>query len=385
MIFSKKLTPSLLINLPLYSSRRPISFALSQKQQEIKKNASKLAKEVLQSVSLYDRTKEFPVDMIKKAQSSGLMNSLIPKEYGGQGLDVLSHALISEAIGYECTSMGFAILGNDLATIPIINAGSDEIKKKYLRRLIEEPVLASYCVSEYDVGQNVSRLKTKTVMEDDEWETRTEAVKKGGEWVIKGSEFWVVTGGVASMFIVLARTELNLNAPIEESFTAFVVDGNSKGLSRGKKRMGQRCINAQRITFRDVVVPSTNIIGSIGDGMKIARMTFDKIGPAKSAFAIGLASRALDETKNCSIEGKAKTDPNVIFTYFSEACSHFHVLTLFTREYVWSSSHFFRVSFFRAGPSESFSGQNSMLDSIFRTGPQTLLEKTSSSEFLSRA
>ncbi|CAK5028829.1 unnamed protein product [Meloidogyne enterolobii] len=74
-----------------------------------------------------------------------MKNRTKPIEFlGGQGLDVLSHALISEAIGYECTSMGFAILGNDLATIPIINAGSDEIKKKFLRRLIEEPVLAVF-------------------------------------------------------------------------------------------------------------------------------------------------------------------------------------------------------------------------------------------------
>ncbi|CAK5075150.1 unnamed protein product [Meloidogyne enterolobii] len=283
-----------------------VGLMLSNKQQSIKDSVTMFAQQVLPIKSV------FPLDFIKKAQSVGLLNTTIPTQFGGQGLNVCDHTFLSETIGYECSSVGTAILGNDLAATPLIIAGNDDLKKKYLGMLVEEPLLSAYCLPEYD--GNDSRPKI-------------EAVKKRNEWVLNGADVWVTNGAAASLFIVIARTDFNPEARIDKSFTAFVVDGNSKGLFRGEKKgtFGQQCMNARTITFRDVVVPSTNIIGSIGDGMKIAKMTFDKTGPVKSAFAIGLAYRALDEIADYSLEGKAWTDPNVFFLtlssyLFSEAC-----------------------------------------------------------------
>uniref|UniRef100_A0A915NVK1 Medium-chain specific acyl-CoA dehydrogenase, mitochondrial n=1 Tax=Meloidogyne floridensis TaxID=298350 RepID=A0A915NVK1_9BILA len=212
---------------------------------------------------------------------------------GGLDLDLLSNVLISEAIGYGCTGIGTAILGNDLAATPIILGGSEEIKKKYLGQLIDEPVMASYCVTEPGAGSDVSGLKTK-------------AVKKGDDWVINGSKMWITNGGVASWFFILARTDPDPKAPSGKAFTAFVVDGDAKGLSRGKKEinLGQRCSDTRAITFEDVVVPSSNVIGIPGEGFKIAMKTFDKTRPIVAALAVGLASRALDEAAKYSLERK---------------------------------------------------------------------------------
>uniref|UniRef100_A0A1I8BJC8 Acyl-CoA_dh_N domain-containing protein n=1 Tax=Meloidogyne hapla TaxID=6305 RepID=A0A1I8BJC8_MELHA len=221
---------------------------LSTEQKQLKQSVGKFAdEEIIPKAAHYDKTMEFPWEIIKKAHANGFMNVDIPTEYGGLDLDLLSNVLISEAIGYGCTGIGTAILGNDLAATPIILGGSEEIKKKYLSLLINEPVMASYCVTEPGAGSDVAGLKTK-------------AVKKGNDWVINGSKMWITNGGVASWFFVLARTDPDPKAPSGKAFTAFVVDGDAKGLSRGKKEinLGQRCSDTRGITFEDVVVPSSN-------------------------------------------------------------------------------------------------------------------------------
>ncbi|KAL7072874.1 hypothetical protein ACQ4LE_007754 [Meloidogyne hapla] len=241
---------------------------LSTEQKQLKQSVGKFAdEEIIPKAAHYDKTMEFPWEIIKKAHANGFMNVDIPTEYGGLDLDLLSNVLISEAIGYGCTGIGTAILGNDLAATPIILGGSEEIKKKYLSLLINEPVMASYCVTEPGAGSDVAGLKTK-------------AVKKGNDWVINGSKMWITNGGVASWFFVLARTDPDPKAPSGKAFTAFVVDGDAKGLSRGKKEinLGQRCSDTRGITFEDVVVPSSNVIGIPGEGFKIAMKLLTKPG-----------------------------------------------------------------------------------------------------------
>ncbi|KAL7072877.1 LOW QUALITY PROTEIN: hypothetical protein ACQ4LE_007750 [Meloidogyne hapla] len=272
---------------------------LSTEQKQLKQSVGKFAdEEIIPKAAHYDQTMEFPWEIIKKAHANGFMNVDIPTEYGGLDLDLLSNVLISEAIGYGCTGIGTAILGNDLAATPIILGGSAEIKKKYLGLLIDEPVMASYCVTEPGAGSDVAGLKTK-------------AVKKGNDWVINGSKMWITNGGVASWFFVLARTDPDPKAPSGKAFTAFVVDGDAKGLSRGKKEinLGQRCSDTRGITFEDVVVPSSNVIGIPGEGFKIAMKTFDKTRPIVAALAVGLASRALDEAAKYSLERKTFGTP----------------------------------------------------------------------------
>uniref|UniRef100_A0A914I5C0 Medium-chain specific acyl-CoA dehydrogenase, mitochondrial n=1 Tax=Globodera rostochiensis TaxID=31243 RepID=A0A914I5C0_GLORO len=236
-------------------------------------------------------TMEFPWEVIKKAHANGFMNVDIPSEYGGLDLELVSNVLISETIGYGCTGIGTVILGNDLAATPLIIGASEEVKKKFLSRLIDEPIMASYCVTEPGAGSDVAGLKTK-------------AEKKGDEWVINGSKMWITNGGVANWYFVLARTDPK--ASTGTAFTAFVVDGDTPGIVRGKKEinMGQRCSDTRAISFEDVVVPSSQIIGAAGEGFKIAMKTFDKTRPIVAALAVGLAARALDEASKYSLERK---------------------------------------------------------------------------------
>lgn len=148
-----------------------------------------------------------------------------------------------------------------------------------------------------------------------------QAVKKGDEYVINGSKAWITGGGYAKWFFVLARTSEDPKAAAGKAFTAFIVDGDTPGISRGKKErnMGQRCSDTRTITFEDVRVPAANILGAEGAGFKVrillengikrglqvAMGAFDMTRPMVAAGALGLHWRCVDEAARYSLERKA--------------------------------------------------------------------------------
>lgn len=122
------------------------------------------------------------------------MNTHIPTEYGGLGLHALDGVIVAEELAYACTGVMTAIEANSLAEAPVLVAGSDAQKKKYLGRMTEAPIQAAYCVTEPGAGSDVAGAKTK-------------AVKKGDKWVINGNKMWITNGGVADWYFVLAKTD----------------------------------------------------------------------------------------------------------------------------------------------------------------------------------
>merc|ERR1711862_947181 len=149
--------------------------------------------EIIPVAAHYDRTGEYPWEVLKKAHATGLMNLHIPQEYGGMGLGTLDGCLITEKMAYGCTGIMTAIEANGLGSMPVMIAGNEDQKKKYLGRLIDEPVMCAYGVTEPGAGSDVSGIKTR-------------AEKKGDEWVINGQKMWITNGGVANFYFVLART-----------------------------------------------------------------------------------------------------------------------------------------------------------------------------------
>merc|ERR1719414_738546 len=190
------------------------------------------------------------MDLFKEAWNLGLVNMHVPTKYGGIEMGVLEECLVSEEISYGCSAVGTALLGNSLASMPVLVAGSDELQREYLGRLIEEPLQAAYCVTEPGAGSDVSGLKTRSE-------------RKGKEFVINGSKMWITNGGVANWYMVLTRSNPDPKCPSSKAFTAFVVDRNTPGVSVGKKEinMGQRCSDTPAINFEDVVVPESQVIG----------------------------------------------------------------------------------------------------------------------------
>ena len=224
------------------------------------------------------------------------MNCHIPEEYGGMGLSTLDGCIITEELAYGCTGIQTACEANGLAQAPVILAGNDAQKKKYLGRMTEEWMMACYAVSEPVAGSDVAGLSTKAERLSD------------GSYKVNGSKMWITNAGHANWMFLLARTS---DGPAGSSFTAFVVDMDTPGISVGRKEinMGQRASDTRGITLEDVIVPAENVLGAEGQGFKVAMGAFDRTRPPVAAGAVGLASRAMHEATTYAMERKTFGKP----------------------------------------------------------------------------
>lgn len=273
------------------------SFDMSEELRALRDMARKFSREeILPVAAEHDRTGEYPWKIIKKAHGLGLLNTHVPEEYGGLGLGSTESCLITEEIAYSCTGIQTAMEGNGLAEAPVILAGNHEQKKKYLSRMIEEPLIAAYCVTEPGAGSDVAGIKTK-------------AEKKGDHYVINGQKMWITNGGHANWYFVLAKTDPD--AKTGQAFSGFIVDRDSPGVSVGRKEwnMGQRASDTRAVNFEDVLVPKENLLGAEGYGFKIAMGAFDRTRPPVAAGSIGLAQRAFDEATRYALERKTMGKP----------------------------------------------------------------------------
>ncbi|EFN79756.1 Probable medium-chain specific acyl-CoA dehydrogenase, mitochondrial, partial [Harpegnathos saltator] len=272
---------------------------LSDTQKEIQELGRKFTREEIIPVAAeYDKSGKYPWDIIKKAWNVGLLNLHIPQDYGGIENGVFDGCLLVEELGYGCTGITTAIATTNLGQTPVIIAGNKEQQKKYLGRLIEEPHVTAYCVTEPGTGSDVAGVKTK-------------AEKKGKEWILNGTKMWITNGGVANWYFVLARTNPDPKAPASKAFTGFIVERDWPGVTPGRKEinMGQRASDTRMITFEDVRVPEENVLFGEGQGFTIAMKTFDRTRPSVAAASIGLAQRALDEAMKYAMERKTFGKP----------------------------------------------------------------------------
>ncbi len=266
-----------------------VDFTLTDEQKDIRELAHDFATKEIRPVAWdYDRDATWPQEIIEKAWEVGLMNSHIPEEYGGPGLDFLTGCLIEEELGWGCSGIGTSLMCNGLATTPVILGGSDETKQEFLAPLTEEPKLASFCLTEPDAGSDVSGMKTT-------------AVKKGDKYVINGTKCFITNGSHADWYTVYAKTDKEAG---HRGISAFVVPRNLDGVAVDKKedKLGQRASDTAMISFSDVEIPEANLLGEENKGFKLAMATLDRTRPGVSAMAVGIAQAAFEFATDYSKE-----------------------------------------------------------------------------------
>ena len=258
------------------------NFALSEEQKMLQALARDFARnEIAPVAEHYDQAAEFPLPVIEKARQAGLINTNIPMEYGGAGASLVEEAVVCEELAWGCTGISTSILINNLAAIPIIVAGTDEQKKEWLGRMTGGQ-LGAYAVTEPAAGSDVAGMLST-------------AVKKDGEYVLRGSKTFISNASHSQFFVVFAYTD---KAARYKGISAFIVERDRPGFSVSKKfdKLGQRASDTAEITLEEVVVPEANRLGKEGDGFMIAMKVFDRSRPTVAASAVGLAQRALDES-----------------------------------------------------------------------------------------
>jgi acyl-CoA dehydrogenase len=257
-----------------------VDFTLTDEQKSLREMAHDFAEKEIRPVAWeYDKDGTWPEDVITKAWELGLMNSHIPEEYGGVGAGYLDGCLIEEELSWGCSGIQTSVGCNGLATAPVMLGGSEEIKREYLGRLTEAPLLASFCLTEPDAGSDVSSM-------------RTTAVRRGDKYVINGSKCFISNGGYANWYTVYAKTDKDAG---QRGISAFVVPRDA-GVVVDKKedKLGQRASNTATISFNDVEVPAENLIGEENQGFKLAMMTLDRTRPGVAAMATGIARAAFE-------------------------------------------------------------------------------------------
>jgi acyl-CoA dehydrogenase len=260
-----------------------VSFALTDEQRSLRELARDFAeREIRPHEAEYDERMQHPADVIAKAHEVGLMNLHVPEEYGGPGLSTFDGMLVGEELYWGCSGMGTSITANGLGAGPVIAFGSDEQKARWLPPLVEEPILASFGLSEPGAGSDVASLKTT-------------AVREGDEYVLNGSKTFITNAGYASWTVVFAKTDPKGG---HRGMSAFVVPMDTPGVTIEKHldKMGQRSTDTSAFALQDVRVPAENRIGQEGDGFRIAMATLDFTRPGTAIGAVGVAQAAYEHS-----------------------------------------------------------------------------------------
>ena len=235
-----------------------------------------------------DETEEFPAETVKKMAQYGFMGIPVPKEYGGQGCDVLTYIMAVEELSKVCGTTGVILSAHtSLCCDPILTYGSEEQKQKFLVPLAKGEKLGAFALTEPGAGTDAQGAQTK-------------AVEDGDSWVLNGSKCFITNGKVADVYIVFAVTDIVEDAKGRKSkkFSAFIVEKGTPGFTFGtkEKKMGIRASSTYELIFQDCRIPKENLLGTRGKGFAMAMHTLDggRIGIASQA--LGLAEGALERT-----------------------------------------------------------------------------------------
>jgi alkylation response protein AidB-like acyl-CoA dehydrogenase len=244
----------------------------------------------------YDEAEKFPKEQIEGLAELGLLGMIIPEEYGGAGFDTVSYALALEEISKADSSVAVIVsVTNSVCCYPILTFGTEEQKQKYLVPLAKGETLGAFCLSEPQAGSDATNQKTR-------------AVEEGDFYVLNGTKSWVTNGGLAGVYLVMAVTGENDG---RKEITAFLVDGDAEGLkvSAIEHKMGQRASQTTEMNLTDVHVPKENVLGGVGNGMKVAFGSLDNGRIGIAALSVGIAQAALEESIKYSKDRTAFGQP----------------------------------------------------------------------------
>ncbi|MGH9297191.1 MAG: acyl-CoA dehydrogenase family protein [Acidimicrobiales bacterium] len=256
------------------------SFELSEDQRNFREVLRRFSEEkIAPRAAEYDEREEYPWESFNACVGMELPALGIPTEYGGQGADLVTQAVMIEEIARSCASTAVTLLISKLGMIPVMNFGSKELKERYLPRIASGETQASYCLSEPDAGSDVASMTTR-------------AVRDGEHYVISGTKYWITNAGISDTYTVFAKTDPSAG---HRGISCFVVEKDwGVKVPKLEHKMGLRASPTGEVVFDEVRVPVENRVGEEGQGFLVAMHTLDRSRPTIGAQAIGIAQGALD-------------------------------------------------------------------------------------------
>ena len=218
----------------------------------------------------------------------------LPVEYGGSGAELVTQAIAAEELARVCASTSLTYLISKLGMLPVLNFGSEDLKRKYVPKIASGEMQASYCLSEADAGSDVAAMKTR-------------AVRDGDSYVISGTKSWITNAGISDLYLIFAKTDPPAG---HRGISAFLVERDwGVQVTKLEHKMGVKGSPTGQLLLDEVRVPAANLVGDENRGFYIAMHTLDRSRPTIGAQAVGIAQGALDYAAGYMRERKVKGQP----------------------------------------------------------------------------
>jgi alkylation response protein AidB-like acyl-CoA dehydrogenase len=254
---------------------------LTDEQREIRDLIRMLARErIAPRAAEIDKSSEFPWDVVELFREHGIFGVMYDGEYGGLGASALMTLVAVEEVSKVCATSGLILAVQELGSLGLKLAGSDEQKDRYLPRLATGEWLTAYALTESGSGSDSAAM-------------RSEARREGDAYIINGSKRFITNAGVADLYTVFAKTDPTAG---HDGISAFLVESSSSGFEVGRiePKMGIKGSTTGELFFNDMQIPADNLLGEEGEGFKIAMRILDRSRPGIGAQGLGLAQGATD-------------------------------------------------------------------------------------------
>ena len=259
-----------------------MNFEYTEEQMMIRETVREFAeKEVKPVAAAIDETDQFPTQIYRRMAELGLLAMTLPPEYGGSGADTVSWSIVEEELARASAAVADAQLVTKLMSHSLLRYGSEQQKKKYIERLGKGKITCATALTEPDAGSDLKSVKTTAEL-------------RGGEYVINGSKRFITFGAMVDMAIVLATTDRKMGT---KGMISIIVEKDAPGFMRGKKEhlMGVRGLETGELIFDNCRVPKENLMGEVGQGLKIALGSLDYGRIGIGSQALGLCQAAMEE------------------------------------------------------------------------------------------
>jgi len=275
-------------------------YYLTDEQRAIRDLAREIARERIAPLASHvDETGEYPHEQLKLLGQQGLMGLHIPEAYGGSAVGSLAFCLAAEEVAWACAATSTIFIVQNLGGYPILSAGTEAQKRRYLPRIATGEITAAFSLSEPGSGSDAAAMQCA-------------AVRKGDRYVVNGSKMWVTNGSHAGVITVFVATD---KAKRAKGVTALLVEPGMKGFSVGKneKKMGIHGSPTVALHFTDCEIPVENRLGEENEGFKVALRTLEQSRPTIGAQAVGIAQAALDAAASYAKERRTFDQPLASF------------------------------------------------------------------------
>ncbi|NLT31745.1 MAG: acyl-CoA dehydrogenase, partial [Propionibacterium sp.] len=257
-------------------------FRTSEEHEEFRSIIRSLAEEqIAPHAAEADRMSSFPQQALEALTAADFHAPHVAEEYGGVGADALATCIVIEEVARMCASSALIPAVNKLGSLPVILAGNDDLKRKYLTPLAAGEAMFSYGLSEREAGSDTASMKTR-------------ARRDGDDWILDGQKSWITNAGESQFYTVFAVTDPDGRRGANVS--AFVVEASDPGFAVGEKerKLGIKGSPTRELLFDGCRIPGDRMIGNEGEGLKIALATLDHTRITIGAQALGIAQGALD-------------------------------------------------------------------------------------------